>query len=348
MSNLTNIFLDGVLVDVNVSFWSGSRILSPEDLGLKPEDIADAYKLGKKFLIPSEVIKGFRRIESMARRTVDENSFRFPIGNARFVPRKKFSKVLNKLNELRDKYNDMVYKLVENYDEYRKEMLPVYQEAAELAYGKQSPKQTEFGPDYDIEAEKNHFINNFLMRINAFYPPAETLRSKFNLDWDVFEIAIPRLEKGSAEQIALDQDKREAALSAYQTQVHQKIGSFVEDVVKVLRQETIDICSKISQNIKQGKVVKGKTLSSLKNFVEKFQDLNFVGDEDVEYRLEALKKEFLDIYPTNRIGEEVELTTELQRRLGELVEAASNMTDINTITGQYKRKVQWQEESVNA
>jgi hypothetical protein len=82
-----NIYTDGVLTDVNVRYWTAAILLNAEDMGLKKADIVEAFKLGKKLLIPAEVIHEFRAIEGRARRVVEKNSFQFPIGNARFVPR---------------------------------------------------------------------------------------------------------------------------------------------------------------------------------------------------------------------------------------------------------------------
>jgi hypothetical protein len=39
----------------------------------------------------------------------------------------------------------------------------------------------------------------------------------------------------------------------------------------------------------------------------------------------------------------MDLQDELKRRLNLLVDSASDMTDISSITGEYKRKIEWQE-----
>lgn len=344
----TNIFRDGVLVDIDVSFWSGAKVLRPEDLGLRPQDVADAYKLGKKFLVPSEVIKAFRRVEGKARYIAEENSFRFPIGTARFVPKRRFSKVLEQLKTCRDEYNALVDKLIENYDKYRQEMIPVYTQAAEVAFLNSSPDTHEFGPDYDREKEKKNFVETFLDRINTFYPPAESLREKFSLSWDVYEIALPRMREVSAEQVVMDENMRESAEHEYHEQMHQKMDVFVTDVVKVLRQETIEICTHISENLKSGKIVQGRTMASLKDFVEKFSSLNFVGDKTVEEQLERLRHEILDVYPVSKINDESELQAELSRRLIEIADVAAKTNDIDGISSQYRRRIQWNEEEENA
>jgi hypothetical protein len=137
-------------------------------------------------------------------------------------------------------------------------------------------------------------------------------------------------------------EKEEIAIQEYRTQTQQRIQNFVDEVVATLRQETLGLCTKITNNIKEGKVIKGRTLNSLQDFVEKFKEFNFVGDSTVEAQLDALKKEFLDVHSNDDIAKGADLQEELKRRLGELAEVASNMTDINSVTGEYRRKISWE------
>jgi hypothetical protein len=334
-----NIFKDGILVDVNVCFWSGAKALTAQDLGLEEDKIAEAYKLGRKMLIPADTIRKFRALESKARHLVEQNSFKFPLGNARFIPRKKFPRVLKALKEYQQKYTDQTDALIINYDKLRKEMLPIYRHAAATAFERQTPIGVQEFSLEEQEHEKKNFIRNFLYRIRKFYPEAETLRTRFSLNWDVYEIALPRLKTGKAEYIADKQIKAEIANGVYREQTQKKIGTFIDEVVGTLRQETVTICDKIIKNIKGGKVIKGRTLKALKDFIDSFSEFNFVGDAVVENQLTALKEEFLEKHTTPAISKDVELQEELHRRLSILSETASKMTDINSVTGEYHRKI---------
>ena len=131
--DILNIFKDGLLVDINVSFWSGSKILTATDLGLEEDKVVDAFRLGKKMLIPARIIQNIRRVESRARAIVDEHSFHFNIGNAKFVPHTVFSKVLEGLKQYQAAYNKEVLDLITNYEAYKLGMQPVYKQAAEEA-----------------------------------------------------------------------------------------------------------------------------------------------------------------------------------------------------------------------
>lgn len=346
--NTGNIFRDGVLIDVDISYWSGAKALRPEDLGLKASAVADAFKLGRKFLVPADVIRSFRRLDSKARRIVDEGSFPFPIGNAHFIPRKSFEKTIQNLEECKQEYMQLVDELIENYDKYREEMVPVYREAAEQAFLIQTPQTHEFGPEYDREKEKQVFVEDFLERIESFYPPAATIRKKFGLEWSLYEISLPRVDELDAHQIIQNENNRQFAEQEYRRQMHEKMETFVNDAVSVLRQETVEVCGRISANLKEGKIVQGRTLQTLKDFVDRFSSLNFVGDATVESQLETLRAEILDKYPVQKFNEDKDLQAELRRKLGEIAETAAQTHDLNGITGQYRRKIQWQDEEEEA
>lgn len=333
-----DIFKDGALFDLDVRYWSSAKNLTAEDLGLKQENVVEAYKLGRKMLIPTAVIKKFRALESQARHVLKTNSFKFPIGNARFIPKKKLVAVLEALKKIQAKYNTKIDELLLNYKKYRLEMIPIYTQAAEVAFRKSTRRKSDMG-NQEYEDLKASYIKQFLARIQEYYPDVDTLRGKFGLDWTVYEIALPKLRKTDADSLVAAEDKKLIAEEEYRLQAQQKIGNFVEEVVVALRQETVSLCDKIITNIKEGKVVKGKTLNALKDFIDNFSELNFVGDARIEEELMILKKDFLDVYSKEEKVEDIQ--DELNKRLGTLIKIASKTTDINAVTGEYKRRISW-------
>jgi hypothetical protein len=336
-----NIYQDGILISVNVCYWSGAKKLLNEDMGLSKDKVVDAFKLGRKMLIPEKTIQAFKTVESRARYAVDSCSFKFPIGSANFVPKKRFAKVIEALKECKLEYNRLIDDLVAHYDEYKQSMLPVYREAAEIAYVAQAPAEIVVFNIEDREREKETFIQQFINRIQAYYPTTESLRERFSLDWTVYEVALPRMRVADVDKLSKDIATSEIANEEFRIQAQEKIGKFVNDVVQTLRAETTELCNHIIANITDGKVVKGRTLTSLKDFIDKFQELNFVGDVKIEKQLEVLRKEYLSVHTTEQISEQPELQEELKRRLGQLAEIAADMTDINSVTGEYKRKIEW-------
>jgi hypothetical protein len=220
-------------------------------------------------------------------------------------------------------------------------MRPEYLQAAEDAFIRSTPDTMTFGPEYDREAEKKSYVENFMARIDGCYPAVHTFPDRFSLTWDVFEIALPRMHKTDADSLIEQETARDIAQKEYQTQIHTKINGFVSEVVGVLRQETSQICARVVKNIKEGKIIKSSTIKSLQSFIERFQDLNFVGDTDVESQLKALNDELLNAYPATQFSEDKSLQEELTRKLTEISDVV-NATDINSVTGEYKRKIVWE------
>ena len=349
-----SIFHDGVLCDVHVSYWSGAKHLTAEDLGLTQEEVSKAFKLGTKELIPDTVMHAFRLIESRARQAVITNSFPFPIGHAQFLPKSRAEKVFTELEAYKAEYDQLVEDLIANYQTYKDTMRPIYREAAETAFINQVPAGVSEFSIEGREADKDRYVQNFLARIEAHYPAAETLRSRFSLTWDVYTISLDA-EK-TTESHLLHQAAREEAqqtlnlqtqvkhqldIEGYKEQTTQRIGGFVNEVVTTLRQQTMKLCDTIAQNIKDGMVITGRTTNRLKEYIDKFQDMNFVGDSVVEEQLQTFKKEFLDIFPTDQLREDPELQEELGRRLTLISKAAAETVDVSDITGQYTRRVMW-------
>ena len=98
--------------------------------------------------------------------------------------------------------------------------------------------------------------------------------------------------------------------------------------------------SLLHHEVAEGKVIGSNTIQSLSSFVDRFRELNFVGDRKIEDQLDDLQKTYLNVQQEPIRGG-TELQVELKRRLTELVESVSDKTDINTVTGEYSRKVQW-------
>ena len=87
-----SVFTHGNLVDINVSAWTAERRLQKEDLGIEDEEISEAFTLGRKKLVPPDVIATFRHLDYRARHTLYKYSFPFEFGATRFVPKKAFIK----------------------------------------------------------------------------------------------------------------------------------------------------------------------------------------------------------------------------------------------------------------
>jgi len=345
------VFKDGICVCVHVGMWDGTLGLNPEDLGLRTENVADAYELGKKLLVPKEEIHTFRHLEGQARNIVDKNSFPFPIGNSKFVTRRNFAKVLSRLQEIQEQFNTEADQFVADYPALKELMIPVYKEAAEKAFETLNPVVQEFGATDDPEEarvkreeEKAEFVGKFIDRIVGCYPAVESLRRRFYLSWDIYQTSAPELLLTTANDVLQTTEAQQAAANEAHRQMAATVENFVSTAVTKLRSETSALCSKIATAIKSGKVIRSTTIDSLKNHIAWFKDMNFAGDQTVEAQLDAIQRELIDSNTPEQISTDADLREEFGRRLDEIAQSAGKVTesDVGSVTGQYRRVVNWQ------
>lgn len=174
------LYKDGILIAISVRFWTAMKTLSPNDFGLRPMNLPC---FGKKELLPRRIIHKFRAIESKARFSIENSSLNFPIGNTRFIPIKRFKKVVQTLKKYKKEYKTLVEELIANYNDLRKEVYPLHKNIATTIY-------TEYKPS--IQLSKDVFIDEYFSQLNTLYPDKKTLREKFSLTWTVYEISFPK------------------------------------------------------------------------------------------------------------------------------------------------------------
>lgn len=267
----------GVLVSTSIRFWRGCKRLTPQDLGLDPNQVSDRLiQLGHKRLIPRDALADFALIESRAHAMVDGSSFPFLGGIARFVPNPRLGEITNNLERLRGEFLDALDGFVSGYSLMRDKALIEWREAARSMNG-----------------DAEHLIYT----IEQAFPPAGDIRKRFSFDFQMFQIAAPehlRLEiaDGIAE-FEVASDRRRIADEATQ-RLRTDLNGFISESVASLRQETARLASDVLATIDQSKSgVHQRTLNRLSNFIDGFRTLNFAGDQQLESTLESFRRDLL-------------------------------------------------------
>ncbi len=148
---------------------------------------------------------------------------------------------------------------------------------------------------------------------NAF-PPVDRLDRHFTFAVNLFQISVPeRLQAdliSAADQQAVIQARHQTAVDA-NARINAGLESFVGDCVASLRQQTAELCEEMLASFKDGKTgVHQKTLNRLVSFMDQFKALNFAGDQQLEQRLEEVRKQFL-----TRTAEEYRDSASARRKL---------------------------------
>ncbi len=322
------IFRDGVLVDLDVSRWSGARRLSPEELGWRTEEFPEVYSTGSMQLIPKVALERFCQLESQARYLLERQSFAFPIGGARFVPRMVLPELLAQLDGLKAQFAESTRTFLEEYPALQAQMTPTWREIAKKTWEKAGQPE----PLDCYEARS-------LDAIAAAYPPGSRLERRFSFSWICYTIQVANWEAADAYALAQEETQRRALEADYRAQAEARIGTFVDEVVETLRAETAALCQRVLAHIQSGKAVTERTLKSLGAFVSRFKALNFVGDQAIEAQLEALRAELLTRHSAAEFRDDAALTGVLKDKLEALAAQAESISDRAALTGEYRRRI---------
>ena len=326
------VFTDGVLVDIDVHTWTGERQLKPEDLGLTEKDVSKAFRLGSKTLIPAEIMSQFKHLDYESRKLLTEKGFSFPFGGARFIPKSTMIDFADGMGNLIEKFNAVVEDLISNYDKYKLQMREHYVYAANEAYEKVQSK------GYD--KTKDEYINEFLSRVDSFYPSAEDIRKRFGMEYHVFQVALPDLSEASYDDIATESQKMRLLEDSYKKSLYRKINEFTENIVKELRAKAETVIRKVRDNIKEEGRVTERTLKMIRRMIQNYESMNIVGDSVLVGQLKEFKTKYLDGVPAVKYRTDKDFRLEIGDALERLLATATDQVAIDTLISNYKQKVQ--------
>ena len=119
----------------------------------------------------------------------------------------------------------------------------------------------------------------------------------FEFSTQLFQIRLPEkldLEMVDAAQQQRVIEARDQAAREAGGRIQRGVENFVSDCVATLRQQTAELCGQMLESMTSGKTgVHQKTLNRLVRFIDEFKKLNFAGDQEMETRLEHVRREFL-------------------------------------------------------
>ena len=268
--------LKGILISVTVRYWRARKKLKPEDLGLSDDQINDRLiSLGHKRLVPRDCLKELALIEGRAHACVEENTFPFLNGVARYLPNPKLENVTAKLESLKHDFESARQDFLSRYADFRREALQEWRETAiRLA---NDPERT-------------------AAVIEGAFPSPDAMEHHFGFHVNLFQVAVPNVPTG--ELVALGTQReviaaREDAVRSARQEIDSSCREFIADCTATLREQTAALCSDMLETISSTGSVHQKTLNRLVKFIDHFRELNFVNDTEMETQLEQVRDEFL-------------------------------------------------------
>lgn len=326
------IFTDGALVDIDIHTWTGERQLQPEDLGLTEKEISKAFHLGRKTLIPEEIIAKFRHIDYEARRLLTDKGFSFPFGGARFIPKRAMLEFADSMEKIIQKFNEIVADLVTRYEPYKLQMRGHYLYAAHEAYAKVKLLN-------GFDKTEDEFINEFLARVDTFYPKVEDIAQRFNMTYQVFQVDLPDLSSISYGDIATETEKMKILEESYKKSIYRKINGFVDTLVTELRAKAEVVIKRVREIIKEEGMFNERTLDMIRNMINNYDSLNIVGDSVLMDQLKVFKNTYLGL-PSTAYRTSKELKEKMLGDLEKLLAIVTDQAAITFLIANYKNKIQ--------
>lgn len=272
--DIQGVFTHGNLVDLNIGFWNGKKQIMSEDLGLAKGTISTVFSLGNKSLISSDVARRFKNLDYQARYLLELNSFKFPFGTARFVPKKNMVEFSERLHKIIDAFNEESDRFCREYDKEKLAMREEYVRAANDAFDR---AQLLCG----FAATRDEFVTEYLSRIDGFYPDLASLREKFYMEYVVFEVALPDISRASYGDILEEDQKLKLLEETYKKSIYRKAEQFVQSVVEETRSKVLEVLNRSKVSIQKGSM-RGTTIKMLAKLSDNFEHMDIM--EDVKFR----------------------------------------------------------------
>ena len=294
---------EGVLIAVNIRYWRAQKKLTAQDIGIDPDDVTERLiSLGHKRLLPKESLSPFALIESRAHSIVEAATFPFLGGIGHFLPNAKLKEVTERLHELESEFSRERTSFISRYEKLRGSAILEWREAA---------------------SKLTRDPERVVATINAAFPLAQNMDPYFGFNTSLFQISVPkRLEAelvAAGDQQVIVETRRHAAAQAG-ARIAEGVETFVKDTVASLREQTATLCDEMLVSMRDAKVgVHQKTLNRLVDFIDRFKQLNFAGDAELEEHLDSVRREFL-----SRTAEEYRDNTQSRIRLDSGIRALAD------------------------
>jgi hypothetical protein len=331
MDVVTRVMEAGCICDLKISYYAGQVKLQPEDLGLDEDDLPEElYALGKRRLIPRDRVNRFKRIESKARRVLASTSWTFPAtGCGRFVVATYINETNERLYEQKETFIEEMREFFQEYPKLRQERMVEWRDHLVGL----SEKMTKLSVK-----KKEDFVNKGLQHLESLYPTCDGIARKFQFRWDWYSISFPSGESYSwANERA---NIRKEAMDKYRAYAESSVANFLESLVSELREEatkTVEIFADLLAEKRDASEVHHKQLRSMREFIDRFERMNFAGDVGVAKALERLRatlpEKVSELNDFN--GGAGTLRGRIRKALGRVHEAATDAVKVPKIVASF-------------
>ncbi|MBN2446224.1 MAG: hypothetical protein JXO22_05845, partial [Phycisphaerae bacterium] len=290
---------------IKCRYWTARAGNDADDLDLS-QDRIDAKAIAsfgtKDLLDPERTRQVFQKIEKRARHALEKHSRPFAAAGAHFVPWNHVQTVIEQLESLRGEFDDAVQQFLASYATLR------------AAWQAQHPEI----PD-------------------ACYPLPMALPGRFGLSWHAFKVTgAPDLTPIEDIEMELAQRRaRDEQVKLMEANLKTECQQFVEQYVLGFRREVAEFCAQVIAE--QGQV-HGKTLTAIRDRIDRFHAMNIFGDNDAAMKLARLKQQIAGL-----TGQDLANQPDVAARLTQACQTLRNQilhpAAVSQLTGRLKRRV---------
>ena len=300
-----NLYKIGMLFVIRCRYWSCRAGNDPDELNLSADRI-DARAIAsfgtKDLLNPEKTRKIFQGIEKKARHALEKHSRPFTAANAHFVPWPHVQAVIEQLETFKKEFDKAAEQFLADYPSLRSEWQAQHPEV----------------PD-------------------ACYPLPMMLPGKFGLSWHAFKITgAPELTPVEDIEMELEQRRvRDEQVKLMEDNLHRECRQFVAEYVVGFRKEVAEFCDAVIELKGQ---VHGRTLTSIRDRIDRFHAMNVFGDTDAAAKLTQLKQSITGLTGQD-LAQQPVIAEKLTRACEMLRTHILDPQNLSRLTGRLKRRI---------
>ena len=326
VSSATDILGGGLIVQLKIKLWTGTAELETNDIGMKPEELAEHFQLGRKLLVTKDALDPVRQVARRAKYALEQLSHPLPDGG-RFLLAQTTPEILTALQAHRREFFETVERFIAIYPAARAGMELQWRAAAQTAWVKAGRPDTE-------EAFRQHF----LARVAQLYPGGEQLRRKFDFFWLSYQLRFTGLHEVSAARVAAEEEQRRQADEAYRHEVQQRLAETLDRSLGELHVQIAHTFERVLEHVKSGRPLRDGSLGRLRQSIERFRKLNIFGDSTLEQTIVRFEQTCLQTLDTATVSTSPDLREIFQQGLESVLAAATAGGEVNALTGRLRRQ----------
>ncbi len=322
----THILGSGLIVQLKVKLWTTTAELETNDLGMKPEELAEHFQLGRKLLVPKDALDPVRQVARRAKYALEQLSHPLPDGG-RFLLPQTTPEVLATLHTHRQEFFEAVARFIAAYPAAREGMESQWRAAAQTAWAKAGRPDTE-----------DAFCQQFLARVAQLYPSQDQVRRKFDFFWLSYQLSLSGLREVSAARVAAEEEQRRQVDAAYRLEVQQRLAETLDRSIRELHAQIAHTFERVLEHVRSGRPLRDGSLGRLRQSIERFRKLNVFGDSTLEQTIARFEQTCLHELDTATVSTRPDLRQVFQQGLESVLAAATAGGEVNVLTGRLRRQ----------